>query len=171
MAMATVSTMGAVAPVFAAEITGEIVKDMDLDLLTNEVPEVRVKAEKDLEVTKKYLEEKHAEKDTNGNPVFKITESRDVHKINGVNKVVVTIEISRNDDATNKEVEIFTFTQTQLDQDFGQEVPVQIVELNIGDEANRARLSKMIYQLKKASDKITVVKSKEESQEAKLMLT
>ena len=171
MAMAAVSTMGAVAPVFAAEITGEIVKDMDLDLLTNEVPEVRIKAEKDLEVTKKYLEEKYAEKDTNGNPVFKITESRDVHKINGVNKVVVTIEISRNDDATNKEVEIFTFTQTQLDQDFGQEVPVQIVELNIGDEANRARLSKMIYQLKKASDKITVVKSKEESQEAKLMLT
>src|SRR5699024_7471090 len=104
MAMAAVSTMGAVAPVFAAEITGEIVKDMDLDLLTNEVPEVRVKAEKDLEVTKKYLEEKHAEKDTNGNPVFKFEQTSEVITVKDVKKVVTRIKISRNDDVTNKVV-------------------------------------------------------------------
>ena len=171
MAMAAVSTMGAVAPVFAAEIVGTVVREMNLDLLRSESAEVRIKAEKDLEKTKEYLEKMYAEKDTNGNKVYKFTETDTVETISGVKKVIKTIVISRNDDVTNKEVEIFKFTQTQVDQDFGQEVPVQIVELNVEDKANRARLSKMIYQLKKASDKITVVKSKEESQEAQLMLT
>ena len=171
MAMAAVSTMGAVAPVFAAEIVGTVVRNMDLDLLRSEDAAVRIKAEKDLEKTKEYLEKMYAEKDTNGNKVYKFTETDTVETISGVKKVIKTIVISRNDDVTNKEVERFKFTQTQVDQDFGQEVPVQIVELNVGYEANRARLSKMIYELNKASDKITVVKSKEESQEAQLMLT
>ena len=171
MAMAAVSTMGAVAPAFAAEIVGTVVREMNLDLLRSEDAEVRIKAEKDLEKTKEYLEKMYAEKDTNGNKVYKFTETDTVETISGVKKVIKTIVISRNDDVTNKEVERFKFTQTQVDQDFGQEVPVQIVELNVGYEANRARLSKMIYELNKASDKITVVKSKEESQEAQLMLT
>ena len=171
MAMAAVSTMGAVAPAFAAEIVGTVVREMNLDLLRSEDAEVRIKAEKDLEKTKEYLEKMYAEKDTNGNKVYKFTETDTVDTISGVKKVIKTIVISRNDDVTNKEVERFKFTQTQVDQDFGQEVPVQIVELNVGYEANRARLSKMIYELNKASDKITVVKSKEESQEAQLMLT
>ena len=170
MAMAAVSTMGAVAPVFAAEITGEIVKDMDLDLLTNEVPEVRVKAEKDLEVTKKYLEEKHAEKDTNGNPVFKFEQTSEVITVKDVKKVVTRIKISRNDDVTNKVVEEFKFTQTQIDQDFGQEVPVKIENVDIAKEADRTQLSKYVYQLNKAINKITVKEVKTDLEPAKIVL-
>ena len=175
MAMAAVSTMAAVAPAFttevsAAEIVGEVVKDMNLDLLRSEDPAVRIKANKDFETTRAYLEKKHAEKDTNGNAVYTFTQTSELHKLDGVNKVVTIVEISRNDNAADKSVETFIFTKTQVDQGFGQEVPVEIVELNINKEADRTKLSKMIYEINKNIGKVTVVKS-DDSQEAKLTLT
>ena len=42
MAMAAVSTMGAVAPVFAAEIVGTVVDNFNLDNLTSTDDKVRV---------------------------------------------------------------------------------------------------------------------------------
>lgn len=170
MAMATVSTMGAVAPVFAAEIVGTVVREMNLDLLRDESAEVRIKAEKNLEKTKEYLEKMYAEKDTNGNPVFKFKQTSKVITVNDVKKVVTRIEISRNDDVTNKVVEEFKFTQTQIDQDFGQEVPVDIKNVDIAKEADRTQLSKYVYQLNKAINKITVKEVKTDLEPAKIVL-
>lgn len=177
MAMAAVSTMGAVAPVFAAEIVGTVVREMNLDLLRSESAEVRIKAEKDLEKTKEYLEKMYAEKDTNGNKVYKFTETDTVETISGVKKVIKTIEISRNDDVTNKEVDKFVFTASQLDPGFGQEVPVTTVVVDFGKDevaywgetsdedrvvkGAKAELSRIIYALSKGSNKSTVIKTED----------
>lgn len=177
MAMAAVSTMGAVAPVFAAEIVGTVVREMNLDLLRDESAEVRIKAEKDLEKTKEYLEKMYAEKDTNGNKVYKFTETDTVKTISGVKKVIKTIKISRNDDVTNKEVDKFVFTASQLDPGFGQEVPVTTVVVDFGKDevaywgetsdedrvvkGAKAELSRIIYALSKGSNKSTVIKTED----------
>ena len=170
MAMAAVSTMGAVAPVFAAEIVGTVVRNMDLDLLRSEDNAVRIKAEKDLEKTKEYLEKMYAEKDTNGNKVYKFTETDTVEN----NKVIKTIKISRNDDVTNKEVDKFVFTASQLDPGFGQEVPVTAIVVDFGkDEVTywgetqevvkgaKDELSRIIYALNKGINKSTVIKTED----------
>lgn len=168
MAMAAVSTMGAVAPVFAAEIVGTVVREMNLDLLRSESAEVRIKAEKDLEKTKEYLEKMYAEKDTNGNKVYKFTETNEVDQIS--KKVITTITISKNDDATSLYKDVFVFTKSQVDAGFGVEVPQTHIEVNFNtDEVSykgetnkevkgaKAELSRIIYALDKGSKKSTVI--------------
>ncbi len=186
MAMAAVSTMGAVAPVFAAEIVGKEVRDFNLDNLKSTNNEVRVQAEKDLEVTKASIEKLVNEVDTNGNKIYKVTRSEVIETVNGQRYSCVYVRFTSQDDVTNTVKHQFKFYKKvrlveDTDQIFGQKLPWDTenkIIFNLDEnsvfvyneetknvdkkivsksyEKAYAKLSKVIYELKKASSKITV---------------
>ena len=194
MAMAAVSTLGAVAPAFANEITGNVVNDFNLDNLKSTNDQVRVKAEKDLEVTKAAIEELVNEVDTNGNKVYKATQSEVIEEVNGQKYSCVYVKFTSQDDVTNTVKHQFKFYKKvrlvgDTDQIFGQKLPWDTenkIIFNLDEnsvfvyneetrnvdkkivsksyEKAYAKLSKVIYELKKASSKVTVFKEEIEGE-------
>lgn len=188
MAMAAVSTLSAVAPIFADEIVGKEVRDFNLDNLKSTNNEVRVQAEKDLEVTKASIEKLVNEVDTNGNKIYKVTRSEVIETVNGQRYSCVYVRFTSQDDVTNTVKHQFKFYKKvrlvgDTDQIFGQDMPwdtenkiifnleensvfvyneeTEKVDKKIVSKSYEkayAKLSKVIYELKKASSKITVFK-------------
>lgn len=186
MAMAAVSTMGAVAPVFAAEIVGTVVDNFNLDNLTSTDDKVRVQAEKDLEVTKAAIEKLVNEVDSNGNKIYNVTQREEIKGEIGQRYSYVYVTLTSKDDVNNTVEHKFTFYKKvklvgDTDQDFGKELPWDTENKIIFDfigknnkvfvynpetkEVNKekdtdayAELSRVIYQLKKSSSKITAIR-------------
>ena len=186
MAMAAVSTMGAVAPAFADEIIGTVVDNFNLDNLTSTDDKVRVQAEKDLEVTKAAIEKLVNEVDSNGNKIYNVTQREEIKGEIGQRYSYVYVTLTSKDDVNNTVEHKFTFYKKvklvgDTDQDFGKELPWDTENKIIFDfigknnkvfvynpetkEVNKekdtdayAELSRVIYQLKKSSSKITAIR-------------
>ncbi|CED94677.1 S-layer homoloy domain-containing protein [Romboutsia ilealis] len=186
MAMAAVSTLGAVAPVFADEIIGTVVDNFNLDNLTSTDDKVRVQAEKDLEVTKAAIEKLVNEVDSNGNKIYDVTQREEIKGEIGQRYSYVYVTLTSKDDVNNTVEHKFTFYKKvklvgDTDQDFGKELPWDTENKIIFDfigknnkvfvynpetkEVNKekdtdayAELSRVIYQLKKSSSKITAIR-------------
>ena len=168
IAMSLMTVAGSVVPAFAneTEIVGVPRTSFDLDHLKSDNDKIRVQAEKDLEATKKQIEELVAQKDSNGNNVYEVKVEEKVDtKINGeTGETVVdedgivmkflytTVTFKRVDNVnTTEEDKVYVFVKEAVDYGFGQEVPVQPVTINASKE--ELKLGKMIYDMSKNKDK------------------